>query len=57
MVAYLLEHNHASRRLAKKVGLELRLRGLDAGHPDPATIRLVLADRPLDPGQQEAVMH
>lgn len=56
VVAYLLEHNHASRRVAEKVGLERRLRGPDAGHPDPAAIRLVLADRPLDPGQQEAVM-
>lgn len=46
VVAYLLEHNEASRRTAERVGLSLVWRGPDREVPDG--IRLVLADRPLD---------
>jgi hypothetical protein len=48
VVAYLLEHDEASRRRAERAGLTLVWRGPDAGNPDPAAVRLVLADRPLD---------
>lgn len=47
IVAYLLEHNVASARVAEKVGLTLVHRGIDAGNPDPNAIRLVYADREL----------
>lgn len=47
VVAYLLEHNTASRRLAERLGLTLVWRGADVGNPDPDAVRLVLADRPL----------
>lgn len=46
VVAYLLEHNEASRRTAERVGLGLVWRGPD--HEVPDGIRLVLADRTLD---------
>ena len=48
VVTYLLEHNRESRRRAERTGLELVWRGPDAGNPDPAAVRLVYADRPLD---------
>lgn len=51
IVAYLLEHNTASARVAEKVGLSLVHRAPDAGNPDPSSVRLVFADRPLAPGQ------
>ena len=47
-VAFLLEHNEGSRRAAERAGLELAWRGADRGNPDPAAIRLVYADQPLD---------
>lgn len=47
IVAYLLEHNRASARVAERVGLTLRHRAPDAGNPDPTAIRLVYADRAL----------
>lgn len=47
VVAYLLEHNLPSARVAQKVGLSLQHRGPDAGNPDPSAVRLVYADRPL----------
>lgn len=49
VTAYLLEHNRGSRAVAEKLGLELVWRGPDAGNPDPDAVRLVYADRPLDP--------
>jgi RimJ/RimL family protein N-acetyltransferase len=49
VVAYLLEHNAASRVRAERAGLSLVWRGPDAGNPDPDAVRLVYADRPLDP--------
>lgn len=56
IVAYLLEHNHASARVAEKVGLALAHRAPDAGNPDPAAIRLVYADRELTPAQLQATL-
>lgn len=48
VVAYLLEHNTASARVAEKLGMTLVDRGPDAGNPDPDAVRLVYADRALD---------
>jgi RimJ/RimL family protein N-acetyltransferase len=49
IIAYLLEHNLASARVAEKVGLKLVHRAPDAGNPDPQAIRLIYADRQLTP--------
>ena len=49
VVAYLLEHNLASRRTAERSGLRLVWRGPDADNPDPAAVRLVYADREVAP--------
>lgn len=56
IVAYLLENNPASRRVAEKVGLTLRHSGPDAGNPRPDAVRLVFADRELSEGQRAAVL-
>jgi RimJ/RimL family protein N-acetyltransferase len=56
VVAYLLEHNVASARVAERVGLELITRGPDIGNPDPGAIRLVYADRSLTADQVGAVL-
>lgn len=48
VIARLLEHNEASKATAQRAGLELAWRGPDTGNPDPAAIRLIYADRPLD---------
>jgi RimJ/RimL family protein N-acetyltransferase len=48
VIAYLVEHNVQSRGRAERSGLSLIWRGPDAGNPDPAAVRLVYADRPLD---------
>ncbi len=56
VVAYLLEHNLASARVAQKVGLSLQHRGPDAGNPDPSAVRLVYADRPLTETQLQATL-
>lgn len=56
VIALLLEHNVASRRVAEKCGLTLVDRALDDGNPDPTAIRLVLADRPLTPEQLRAAI-
>lgn len=47
VVAYLLEHNHASRRTAERLGLGLVWRGPDVGNVDPDAVRLVFTDREL----------
>lgn len=57
VVAYLLEHNGASARVAEKVGLSLVYRGADAGNPDPDAVRLVYADRPLTDVELAATLH
>ncbi|PZR53897.1 N-acetyltransferase [Xylanimonas oleitrophica] len=49
VIAYLLEHNAASRATAERLGLSPVWRGPDVGNPDPDAVRLVYADRPLDP--------
>ncbi len=49
VIAYLLEHNAESRGRAERSGLTLVWRGPDAGNPDPDAVRLVYADRPIDP--------
>lgn len=56
IVAYLLEHNVASARVAEKVGLSLVHQGSDAGNPDPNAIRLVYADRPLCADELSEIM-
>lgn len=47
VVAYLLEHNTASKHLTERLGLQLMWRGADVGNLDPDAIRLVYADRPI----------
>ena len=56
VVAYLVEHNVASRRTAERAGLELRWRGPDRGNPDPDAVRLVYADRELDDAALTAII-
>ena len=48
VLAFLLEHNVASRRTAERLGLRLVWRGPDAGNPDPQAVRLVFLDREPD---------
>ena len=48
VLAFLLEHNAASRRTAEKLGLRLVWRGPDDGNPDPDAVRLVYLDRDPD---------
>ena len=48
VLAFLLEHNVASRRTAEKLGLCLVWRGPDDGNPDPDAVRLVFLDREPD---------
>ncbi|WP_182524300.1 GNAT family N-acetyltransferase [Nocardioides dongkuii] len=48
VLAYLLEHNVASRRTAERIGLRLVWRGPDVGNPDRDAIRLVYVDREPD---------
>jgi RimJ/RimL family protein N-acetyltransferase len=45
VLAYLLEHNRASRRTAERLGMVLAWRGPDRPNPDPDAIRLVYVDR------------
>lgn len=56
VIAYLLEHNVASRRVAEKIGLSLQHRAPDAGNPDPQAMRLVFADRTLTKTQLTAAL-
>ncbi len=56
VVAYLLEHNVASARVAEKLGFKLILKAPDAGNPNPEAVRLVYADRPLTPEQLAATV-
>jgi len=49
VVAVLLEHNERSRGRAERAGLRLSWRGADASNPEPAAVRLIYADRDLDP--------
>lgn len=54
VVAYLLQSNPASRRVAERLGLTEQHRGPDEGNPDREAVRLVLADRPLTADQLAA---
>ncbi len=45
VVAYMLEHNTASWRVAERVGLTRIWVGPDEGNPDPDAVRFVYADR------------
>jgi RimJ/RimL family protein N-acetyltransferase len=45
VIAYLLEHNAASRRTAERLGLTLAWRGPDRPNPAPDAVRLVYVDR------------
>lgn len=56
IIAFLVEHNHASARVAEKLGLRLVHRGPDAGNPDPSVMRLVYADRELTPQHLAAAL-
>lgn len=56
IVAYLLEHNVASARVAERAGLKLITRGPDVGNPDVDAIRVVYADRALTADQVGAVL-
>lgn len=42
-------HNAESGGRAERAGLSLLWRDPDAGNSDPAAVRLVYADRPLEP--------
>lgn len=56
VVAYLLEHNVASLRVAEKLGLTLQHRAHDFANPDPDAVRLVFADRDLTEEQRAATL-
>lgn len=56
VIAYLLEHNRASARVAEKLGLTLKYRAHDAGNPDPEAIRLIYADRDLRREELDAAL-
>lgn len=55
VIAFLVEHNHASRATAERAGLSLAWRGADTGNPDPTAVRLIYSDRPLDDVRLEAL--
>jgi RimJ/RimL family protein N-acetyltransferase len=57
VVAYLLEHNTASARVAVKLGFDLVHRGPDAGNPDQTAVRLVYASRQLTDAELRAILH
>jgi RimJ/RimL family protein N-acetyltransferase len=56
IAAYLLEHNVASARVARKLGLALVHRGPDTANPDPSAVRLIYADRSLTKKQVAAIL-
>jgi RimJ/RimL family protein N-acetyltransferase len=51
VIARLVEHNAASKRVAEKLGLTLAYRAFDTGNPDPDAVRLIYADRTLTAAQ------
>ena len=55
VLAYLLEHNEASRRTAERLGLRLVWRGPDVGNPDRDAVRLVYVDREPNAELTEAI--
>lgn len=56
VVAYLVEHNAASARVAERLGFTLQHRAPDAGNPDPDVMRLVYADRDLTEAELAAAL-
>ncbi|OZD09103.1 GNAT family N-acetyltransferase [Rhodococcus sp. 06-235-1A] len=56
VVAYLLEHNVASAKVAERAGLQLVARGPEIDNPNPNAIRLVYSDRPLSDDQLDSVL-
>ncbi|MGA0567068.1 GNAT family N-acetyltransferase [Rathayibacter sp. KR2-224] len=56
IVAYLLEHNTASARVAVKLGFDLAYRGPDAGNPDPTAVRLIYSSRALTEAELRTVL-
>jgi RimJ/RimL family protein N-acetyltransferase len=56
VVAYMVEHNMASRSVAERLGLQLVWRGPDRLNPDPTAQRLIFADRMLTPDQLNVVI-
>lgn len=46
VVAFMVEPNHASSRVAEKIGLTHVWTGPDKGNPDETAVRLVYTDRP-----------
>ncbi|MCU1528782.1 MAG: hypothetical protein JWP75_2545 [Frondihabitans sp.] len=57
VVAYMLEDNVASARVAIKLGMGLADRGPDAGNPDPAAVRLIYASRSLSDAELAVMKH
>lgn len=57
VVAYLLEHNHASARVAQKMDMALVYRGPDTGNPDAKAVRLIYATRPLSNQELNVLGH
>ena len=47
VLAYVAEHNAASRRAAERAGLHPVWRGPDTGNPDTSAVALIYADRPV----------
>lgn len=47
VIAWLLEHNIASERVATKLGMTRQYRAPDEGNPNPDAVRLIYADRDL----------
>ena len=45
VVAYMLEHNVGSWKVAEHIGMHRVWTGPDAGNPDPTAVRFVYADR------------
>ncbi len=55
VLAFLLEHNVASRRTAERIGLRQVWRGPDRPNPNPDAIRLVYLDREADAALLEEI--
>lgn len=54
VIAYLVEHNTSSAKVAQRLGLQLQHRGPDAGNPNSDVVRVVYADRNLSAQQLAA---
>lgn len=56
VVAFLLEHNRASKATAERAGLTFAWRGPDTGNPDSDAVRLIYVDRQLDSQRLDALI-